>query len=255
MTRKEQGRPYNELAQPKRVSRILSLAGLTSRRKAEEWIKSRRVMINGRLVTELGSRAVWGFDRITVDDKEIPNSTESLYIILNKPFGYISSLKDPEGRPLVTDLLKDIPQRVYPVGRLDFDTLGLLLFTNDGEWAYRLAHPRYQVPRTYKVTVAGEVTDIAASLLRKGVRLKNGPSGRAKVTLIDRNERYSIVRITITQGKNRQVRNMFEAVGFRVVHLVRIGFGNLRLGDLKVGEYRHLETVEVESMKKLVGLR
>ena len=237
-----------------RLNQILSLAGLTSRRKADDLIKSGRITVNGRLITQLGTRAVWGSDLIEVDGKEISKPSERLYLILNKPFGYICSLNDPEGRPIVSDLLNDIPQRVYPVGRLDFDTLGLLLFTNDGEWAYRLTHPKYQVSRTYKATVAGRIADEAIDILKKGVKLEDGPSGRSKVTLITRNERQSVVRITIARGKTRQVRRMLEAVEYKVIHLMRIGFGKPKLGDLKVGEYRHLETIEVESMKKLVGM-
>ncbi|MCP4667050.1 MAG: rRNA pseudouridine synthase, partial [Deltaproteobacteria bacterium] len=141
------------MTQPQRLNRILSSAGLTSRRKADEWIKSGRVMLNGRLVVEPGVRALWGIDRIQVDGQEIPRPSQRTYVMLNKPFGYICALSDPQGRPLVGDLLKDIPRRVYPVGRLDFDTLGLLLLTDDGEWAHRLTHPSYRVPRTYKVTV------------------------------------------------------------------------------------------------------
>lgn len=237
-----------------RLNQILSLAGLTSRRKADELIKSGRITVNGRLITQLGVRAVWGSDLIEVDGKEISKPSERLYLILNKPFGYICSLNDPEGRPIVSDLLNDIPQRVYPVGRLDFDTLGLLLLTNDGEWAYRLAHPKYHVSRTYKATVAGRIADEVIDILKKGVKLEDGPSGRSKVTLITRNERQSVVRITIARGKTRQVRRMLEAVEYKVIHLMRTGFGKLKLGDLKVGEYRHLETIEVESMKKSVGM-
>ncbi len=251
MTKKK---PKTDQSRPQRLNRILSAAGLTSRRKADDWITSGRITVNGRLVTKPGAKAVWGVDRIKVDGEEIPGFLPRVYLLLNKPFGYICSLNDPEGRPLVTDLLKDIPQRVYPVGRLDFDTLGLLLLTNDGEWAHRLTHPRYQVPRTYKVTVAGEVSSEAVNLLRKGVDLEDGPSGGSKVTLINRRKGQSTIRMTITQGRNRQVRRMLEAVGYRVVHLVRTGFGNLGLGDLKIGEYRQLETEEVQSMGKLVGL-
>jgi 23S rRNA pseudouridine2605 synthase len=232
----------------------LASAGLTSRRKADEWIKAGRVKVNGQVVNELGARAAWGVDRIEVDCEGIPKPGARLYLLLNKPFGYICTLKDPQGRPLVTDLLRDIPQRVYPVGRLDFDTLGLLLLTNDGEWAYRMMHPRYQVPRTYKVTVAGEITDEAVRLLRKGVQLEDGPSGRSRAAVISRNPRQSILRITITQGKSRQVRRMLDAVGYETVHLIRTGFGNLTLADLKVGEYRHIETEEVVSLKKMVGM-
>lgn len=240
--------------QAQRLNKILSMAGLTSRRKADEWIKSGRVTVNGRLAAELGIRAVWGVDHIKVDGEDIPKPGPRIYLILNKPFGFISSLSDPQGRSLVTDLLKDIPQRVYPVGRLDFDTLGLLLLTNDGEWAYRMTHPRYQIPRTYKITLSGEITDEAINRLRGGVDLEDGPSGPSKANLISRNDRQSIVRMTITQGKFRQVRRMVEAVGYTAVHLVRTGFGNLRLGDLRIGEYRYLETTEVVSIKKLVGL-
>lgn len=206
------------------------------------------------MVTDLGAKAIWGQDLIQVDGLEIPKSFERLYFMLNKPFGTMCSLSDPEGRPVVTDLLDVSLQRVYPVGRLDFDSMGLLLLTNDGEWAHRLTHPRYRVPRTYKVTVRGEITREAMNLLRKGVRLADGPTGPSKITLINRNKRQSVVRMTITQGKSRQVRRMVEAVGYGVVHLIRIGFGGLVLGDLKVGEYRYLETVEVASLKKLVGL-
>ena len=206
------------------------------------------------MVTDLGAKAIWGQDLIQVDGLEVPKSFERLYFMLNKPFGTMCSLSDPEGRPVVTDLLDVSLQRVYPVGRLDFDSMGLLLLTNDGEWAHRLTHPRYRVPRTYKVTVRGEITREAMNLLRKGVRLADGPTGPSKITLIKRNKRQSVVRMTITQGKSRQVRRMLEAVGYGVVHLIRIGFGGLVLGDLKVGEYRYLETVEVESLKKLVGL-
>ncbi|MBK5100761.1 MAG: rRNA pseudouridine synthase, partial [Desulfobacteraceae bacterium] len=234
-------------AQPQRLNRILSLAGLTSRRHADEWIRSGRVAVNDQVVTEPGTKAVWGVDLITVDAREIPKPSQRLYLMLNKPFGYICSMSDPEGRPMVRDLLKDISERVYPVGRLDFDTLGLLLLTNDGEWAHRLTHPKYRVPRTYKATVKGEINDRAIRLLNSGVETESGgPSLRGKATVITRNERQSVLRLTITQGKSRQVRRMLDAVGYRVIHLIRTAFGTLSLQDLKVGQYRHLQTEEVE---------
>ena len=211
-------------------------------------------MVNGKLVTEPGVRAFWGLDSIIVDREEIPKPTRRTYVMLNKPFGYICALSDPQGRPLVSDLLGEIPQRLYPVGRLDFDTLGLLLLTDDGEWAHRLTHPRYHVPRTYKVTVAGRMTDSALRQLRKGVLLEDGASGPSKITVVTENEKQSVIRMTITRGKSRQVRRMLEAVDYRVIHLIRTGFGMLGLGRLKMGEYRHLETEEVSMMKKLVGL-
>ena len=232
----------------------MSAAGLTSRRNADELIRSGRVTVNNELVKALGSSAVWGVDSICVDGREIPAPSKRVYLILNKPFGYICALKDPAGRPLVTDLVKDLPERVYPVGRLDFDTLGLILLTNDGDWAHRLTHPRYHVPRTYKITVAGRITDLALANLRTGIMLEDGPSGPSKAHLIMRNDHQSMIRMTITRGRSRQVRRMVEATGFRVVHLMRTAFGNLQLGDLKIGKYRHLTPEEVRDTKKLVGL-
>lgn len=237
-----------------RLNKILSAAGLASRRQADQWISAGRVAVNGRVIKTLGSSAIWGEDSIRLDGKEIPRPPDKLYLMLNKPFGYICSLKDPEGRPLVMDLLQGIPERVYPVGRLDFDSLGLLLFTNDGEWAYRLTHPKYQIPRTYKVTAEGKITDQAMDRLRAGVPLQDGPSGSSGVTLVSRNERQTLIRMTITQGRSRQVRRMLEAVGYRVVHLIRISYGNLQLGNLKSGQYRYLQDNEIGAMKKLVKM-
>jgi len=172
--------------------------------------------------------------------------------MLNKPFGYICTLKDPAGRPVVTDLLKDIPVRIYPVGRLDFDTLGLLLMTNDGDLAHRLTHPSYQVPRTYKATVSGFLTDEAMFALRNGIDLEDGPSGPSRAVVVSRNNRQSTVRITIRQGRSRQIRRMLEAVGYLVIHLIRIGFGPLKLGDLKLGQYRKLDDPEIQSLYEMV---
>jgi pseudouridine synthase len=140
------------------------------------------------------------------------------------------------------------------VGRLDFDTLGLMLFTNDGEWAHRLSHPRFHVPKTYKVTLEGTISEEALAVLRKGVDLEDGFSGPAKVALVQRSAGRSILRMTITTGKTHIVKRMVDAVGFEVIHLLRTGFGTLLLGQLKVGRFRHLEPEEVEAMKKLVGL-
>lgn len=237
-----------------RINRIIAQAGITSRRKADRLIEEGRVFVNGRRA-DLGMRAVWGRDLIQIDGRRIPDPPEKIYLMLNKPFGYISSLKDPGGRPVVKELLVGIRQRVYPVGRLDFDTMGLLLFTNDGDLTYRLTHPRYNVPRTYKATIAGEIRNDALNIIRRGIRLPDGPVGKVKVSLVSRDQKQSIVRITVYQGRSRMVRRIFETVGYRVVHLIRTGFANLMLGDLKVGEYRYLEKHEVDSLKRFVGLR
>jgi 23S rRNA pseudouridine2605 synthase len=237
-----------------RINRILSASGVTSRRKADDMIKAGRVTVNERVVKEAGAQAVWGVDRILVDGRAVPDPVERLYLMLNKPFGYVSSLSDPDGRPVVVELLQDLGRRVYPVGRLDFDTLGLLLFTDDGEWAFRLAHPRFRVPKTYKITVAGPISDGALERLEKGVHLEDGFSGPSKITLLRRDAKASDLRITITTGRKRLLRRMIEASGYTVAHLIRIGFGSVELGNLKVGRYRHLEPSEVEDMKKMVGL-
>ena len=237
-----------------RINRILSLVGYASRRKADELIVSGRVMLNGRIVRELGTKAVWGQDSIKVDGREIHPPSERTYLMLNKPFGYICSVDDPSGRPLATDLLKTVQQRVYSVGRLDFDSLGLLLFTNDGEWAHRLTHPRYHVPKTYKITVDGLVSGGELDALQKGVQLADGFSGRSKTAMIQESARNCVLRMTVTSGRSRLVRRMIEAVGHHVVHLIRTGFGVLELGELKTGHYRHLESNEVEAMRKMVGL-
>lgn len=246
--------PSKKLPQKERINRILSLAGLASRRKADELIKAGRIRLNGRVFREPGTRAVWGIDSIKVDGEEIPGPFERVYLMLNKPFGYICALSDPAKRPIVSDLLRDIRERVYPVGRLDFDTLGLLLLTNDGEWAHRLTHPRYHVPRTYKLTLQENITDKALNRLRIGIRLEDGPTGPCKVTPIQRAEQKSIIRMTITMGRSRMLRRMLDAVGYKVIHLIRTGFGCLELGDLKIGDYRHLERHEIQAMKKMVGM-
>lgn len=242
-------------AQTLRLNRILSLAGAASRRKADELIKAGRVTVNSKVVSEAGTKAVWGKDSIKLDGEELKSPSARIYVLLNKPFGYVTTMRDPEGRPVVSDLLKGIGERLYPVGRLDFDTLGLLILTNDGDLAHRLAHPRYRVPKTYKVTVEGSITDETLEKLREGVPLEDGFSGPSKVTPLQRSAGRSVIRMTITRGKSRLVRRMLEATGNRVIHLLRIGFGVLELGDLKVGKYRFLEVQEVEALRQQVGLQ
>ncbi|MBN2419096.1 MAG: rRNA pseudouridine synthase [Deltaproteobacteria bacterium] len=237
-----------------RLNRILSLAGVASRRKADEFIQSGRVMVNGRRVFELGTKALWGTDSIKLDGKEIPAPSDRVYIMLNKPFGYITSLADPEGRPIVTDIIKDIPQRLYPVGRLDFDSIGLLLMTNDGDFSYRLTHPKYHVPKTYKVTVEGSVREDTVKKLKDGVELDDGFSGKSKASLIKQTGSRSVIRITVSQGRNRLVRRMVEAAGCNVIQLMRTGFGSLEIGNLKIGKYRFLTPEEISGLKRSVGL-
>ncbi|NLD35916.1 MAG: rRNA pseudouridine synthase [Desulfatiglans sp.] len=238
-----------------RINRILSLSGVTSRRKADELIKSGRVSINGKKIFELGTKAVWGKDSIRVDGKEISGPQSRVYVMLNKPFGYITSMNDPQDRPVVTDLIEDIPERLYPVGRLDFDSIGLLILTNDGDFAYRLTHPKYHVARTYKVTIEGGISEDTMDRLKNGIQLEDGFSGTSKAALISQSGSRSVIRMTVTRGRNRMVRRMVEAVGCKVIQLMRTGFGELELGNLKIGKYRILTGNEVSALKDALGLK
>jgi len=237
-----------------RLNKILAISGITSRRRADELISSGLVTVNGLVEKRVGSKAVWGVDSINVDGHPVPDPPKKIYLLLNKPFGYVSTLHDPEGRPIIRDLFKDVKERIYPVGRLDFDSSGLLILTNDGELAFRLMHPKFHIPRTYKVIVEGVISDKSVERLKKGVSLDDGPTNPARVRIIETQQGRSVVRITIFEGRSREIRRMCEAVGHKILKLTRIGYGNLDLGDLKVGKYRHLKNVEVKALRKSVGL-
>jgi 23S rRNA pseudouridine2605 synthase len=234
-----------------RLQKILSRAGIASRREAETIITSGRVAVNGSVVTELGSRADAAVDRITLDGRPVRIESERVYILLNKPVGYVTTMKDPQGRPVVTDLLKGIRERVYPVGRLDYNTEGLLLLTNDGELANRLAHPRHEVEKEYMVRVRGRVLPEHSQGLSSGVVLDDGKCAPAQVRLVSESENNTWLSITIHEGRYRQVRRMCEAVGLSVVRLKRTRYGLLNIGDLKPGQFRHLSPDEVGGLRSL----
>jgi len=237
-----------------RLNKIIAIAGITSRRRADELISSGLVSVNGLVEKRVGSKAVWGVDLINVDGHPIPDPPKKIYLLLNKPFGYVSTLHDPEGRPIIRDLVKDVKERIYPIGRLDFDSSGLLILTNDGDLAFRLMHPKFHIPRTYKVIVEGSISDKSVEKLTNGVTLDDGPTNPARVRIIEIKQGRSVVRITIFEGRSREIRRMCEAVGHKTLKLTRIGYGNLTLGDLKVGKYRHIINVEVKALRKSVGL-
>lgn len=237
-----------------RLQKILSAAGIASRRAAEELIIAGRVTVNGKVVIELGSRADPAQDRITVDGKAVRSEGIRSYIVLNKPVGYVTTLKDPQGRPVVTDLLKGITERVYPVGRLDYNTEGVLLLTNDGELANRLAHPHHEVEKEYMVRVRGGVAPEQLQLLSAGVDLEDGRSAPAVVKTVRESENNTWISITIHEGRYRQVRRMCEAVGLSVVRLKRSRYGLLETGDMKPGEFRYLTQVEVDGLRALCKL-
>jgi 23S rRNA pseudouridine2605 synthase len=237
-----------------RLNKILATAGIASRRRADELISRGLVTVNGRKETRLGSQAIWGIDAIAVNGQPIPGPPRKIYLILNKPFGYVCTLRDPEGRPIVRDLIKGVKERIYPVGRLDFDSQGLLILTNDGELSHRLMHPKFRIPRTYKAIIGGSISNESVEQLKKGVLLDDGPTGPARVRVVNRQDKRSVVRLTIFEGRSREIRRIFEALGHKTLQLIRIGYGNLQIGDLKVGDYRHLNEREVKALRTSVGL-
>lgn len=201
-------------------------------------------------MTELGTRANPQRDRITIDGKPIRAAAPLVYLLLNKPVGVMTTLVDPGGRPTVRDCIAGVRQRVFPVGRLDFHSAGLLLMTNDGELALRLTHPRYGVRKTYEVKVKGRPEASQLSSLARGVRLEDGVSAPAVVHVLESNERKTWLSITLAEGKNRQVRRMCEAVGLSVEKLIRIALGPLKLGKLPSGAWRYLEPSEVAALQR-----
>ncbi len=236
-----------------RLQKIIAEAGLASRREAERLIEAGEVTVNGRVVRELGTKADPERDHIKVRGKLIPRPAPRLYLALHKPAGYVTTMRDPEGRPTVADLVRGVKARVYPVGRLDWDAEGLLLMTNDGELAAALTHPRSEVPKTYEVKVKGIPDRTALSRLAAGPRLDDGPTRPAVVRYVGPAERNAWLEITIREGRYRQVRRMCEAVGHPVVRIRRIRFDGIALGDLPRGAYRPLTPDEVRRLKAAVA--
>ena len=238
-----------------RLQKILSQAGVASRRAAEKLIAEGRVSVNGATVREMGTKADPSSDDIRVDGRRIKAAQTLRYILLNKPAGYVTTRSDPQRRPTVIDLLQGVREYVYPVGRLDYDTEGLLLLTNDGDLAAKLTHPRHGVERTYEVRVAGVPDPDAIDRLRTGIPLDGRRTQPADVDLLSRRsrgteERDALLRITIREGRNRQVRRMLEAVGHPVKALARTRIGSLTDRHLKPGMWRELRAEEVRALKK-----
>lgn len=235
-----------------RLQKVISQAGVASRREAETFIKEGRVVVNGKVVTELGTKVDINKDKVRVDGKLIA-SQENIYILMNKPKGVITSVKDDRGRKTVIDLLEGVSQRVYPVGRLDYNTEGVVLLTNDGELTNSLIHPKYKVYKTYIVKVQGIPSEDQLDLLRIGIKLEDGVTAPAKVNIqdIDPSHNITTFEITIHEGKNRQVRRMCDAIGYPVKNLKRIKFATLTLEGLRRGQYRFLSVDEVENLKTI----
>jgi len=235
-----------------RLQKLLAAAGIASRRKAELLILQGRVAMDGRTVTRLGEKADPLQSEITLDGRPL-RFQHKVYILLNKPTGTITSLADPFRRPLVMDLVREVKENLRPVGRLDADTEGLLLLTNDGELAYRLTHPRWGVEKVYHAQVKGKPGAAALRRLRQGVELAEGITAPARVKILRAQTGTALVEMSIHTGWRRQVRRMLEAVGHPATSLRRVQFGPLRLGNLPRGKWRRLNPVEVEALRRAVG--
>jgi 23S rRNA pseudouridine2605 synthase len=234
-----------------RLTKLISQGGVASRREAERLIRKGRVEVNEKVVTEPGQKADPSRDRIRVDGRPIRRSEPRVYLLLNKPRRSLTTLKDPKGRVVVSDFLSRVKERVYPVGRLDWDCSGLVLLTNDGKLAEKLTHPRYQIPKTYWVKVRGIPSAREIKRLERGIRLEDEMTAPAKVKLTEKREGKSCLELTVTEGRNRLVKRMCQGIGHPVLRLKRVGFAFLRLGDLKSGEYRYLNREEIKRLKAL----
>ncbi len=231
-----------------RINKYIAQAGVASRRKADELIINGNVKVNGLTLKEPGYDVTEG-DVVEVNGRTIEPEDKKVYILLNKPLGYVTTVSDDKNRLTVMDLVKDVDVRVFPVGRLDYNTSGMLIMTNDGDFAYRLTHPKHQMPKTYRARVAGVLSAEKCARLRNGVDIGGFVTSKARVNIVKGVQRSTIVDITICEGKNRQVRKMFNAVGNSVQELERIAIGDIRLGRLAAGHYRKLTKEEVEYLK------
>ncbi len=238
------------MAEKMRIQKAISDAGIMSRRKAEALVMAGKIKINGH-VAQVGAAVDPARDHVTIEGRRVNLNTkgeEKRYIMLNKPRGYVTTLSDEMDRKCITELLEDIPVRVYPVGRLDKVSEGLLILTNDGAFANALMHPRYHVPKNYRVTVREKVTDKQQLQLMEGVEIDGGKTQPAEVEVLVRGDNRSVLSITIYEGRNRQIRKMCEAVGLSVIRLKRVAVGPVKLGMLKPGAWRDLTHVEVSRL-------
>lgn len=232
-----------------RLQKIISASGLMSRRAAEELIAAGKVSVNG-VTAALGDKAEAGVDKILVDGKALPSAGEKLYIMLNKPRGYVTTLSDEKGRKNVTELIKELGTRLYPVGRLDMYSEGLLLMTNDGDFANRLMHPSHEIDKCYHTWVKGEDMGWAVELLRCPMEIDGYVTSPAEVVILELKGEEALLAITIHEGRNRQVRKMCEAAGLKVTRLMRVSEGGVELGTLKSGKWRRLTEEELDMLRK-----
>jgi 23S rRNA pseudouridine2605 synthase len=233
----------------KTLERVISKAGLGSRTEARKWIAARRVKVNGQVVDDPDHWVDLDRDRIAFDGKAL-TAERKTYVLLYKPKGYLTTYNDPQGRPTIYDLLPDRERYLFPVGRLDLDTSGLLILTNDTAFAERVTNPDFKVPKTYQVKASRHLNDEELDRLRHGIELKDGMTKPAKITRLREPGGRTVFEITITEGRNRQVRRMVEALDAKVLKLVRVAIGNIRIGDLPIGKAREMTPAEVRSLTK-----
>ncbi len=234
-----------------RLQKILSRAGISSRRAGEKMMAQGRIRVNGIVVTEPGTKADPERDEIRVDGRLVSLEADRIYLMLHKPQGYVTTLSDPQGRPIVTDLLGGVMERVYPVGRLDYDSEGLLILTNDGEFAQRLQHPRYRIPKTYRVKVEGTLLKGDLKALENGIDLPDGRFAPTDIRIEKTNRASTWLFLTITDGRNRVIRRAFDLLGHPVARLVRVAVADLPLGPLGEGSWRMLNPREVARLLAL----
>lgn len=236
-----------------RLQKYMAMCGVASRRGAEAIIESGRVSVNGEKITHQGVCVEIGADSVLLDGKPIKPSGKEYYVMLNKPVGYVTTVKDQFERPTVIDLVgTEITERIFPVGRLDYETEGLLILTNDGDLTYKITHPKHNIDKTYIAVLKGGITVKGIEALKHGVKLDDGfVTSPSEVEILDSKSGHTAVKITIHEGKNRQVRRMFEAVGSKVSELKRISIGKVKLGNLPLGRWRHLTSHEINYLKNL----
>lgn len=233
-----------------RINKYIASCGVCSRRKAEEFIKDGFIKVNGEVCTSLATDIDGKKDKVYLNDQEISLQEEKVYYMLNKPKGYVTTMSDDRNRKSIVDLLGDVDKRVFPVGRLDYDSEGLLLLTNDGELTNHLTHPRYAVPKKYVVKVEGEMKESELAVLRAGVVVDGVRYNKCKVKLVKYENNISKMEIVLDEGKNREIRRMFQAIGRDVIFLKRVEMAGVKLGGLKRGEIRPLKPFEIEMLKR-----
>lgn len=236
------------MSTPIRLQKYIAQCGVASRRKAEELIEQGRITVDGTPVRTRGVKVTPGVEKVCLDGKVLAGKEEHVYILLNKPKGYVTTLSDPQGRPIVTSLLDGIEARVFPVGRLDFDTEGALILTNDGAFAQSIQHPSKEVKKTYEAEVYGFPSAARMRSLAQGIMLEGKMTSPAQLTLMKRKARSSFIKVVIHEGRKRQVRKMFQAIGHPVVHLKRLAYGKLFLRKLPAGKYRILRAEELKNI-------